>query len=40
MKEKLTKGLVSLSHLLAALISKSASTLLSETKAVYNETLK
>lgn len=36
MKEQLTKGLVSLCHLLGAWIRGSASTLLSETKTVYN----
>lgn len=40
MKEKLTKGLLSLCHLLAAWIRESASTLLSETKTVYNVRLK
>lgn len=38
MKGKLTKGLVSLCHLLAAWIKKSPAT--SETKTVYNKRLK
>lgn len=40
MKDKLTKGLISLSHLLAAKMRGSASTLQSETKTMNNVMLK